>query len=122
MVGLSSGHLANYHSTKSRWLLFNEKVTDSTNDDSVKSQHDVTTRSSGNFDSDIHTLLFLTHNTEYDTVLHPVLGGIVCLVARVPILPGDEVTADYLYELEDAQDWYVEQYYRAHSSPSQSGE
>ena len=66
--------------------------------------------------------LFLTHNTEYDTVLHPVLGGIVCLVARVPILPGDEVTADYLYELEDAQDWYVEQYYRAHSSPSQSGE
>ena len=27
--------------------------------------------------------LFLTHNTEYDTVLHPVLGGIVCLVAEL---------------------------------------
>ena len=58
--------------------------------------------------------LFLEHNTDYDTVLHPVLGGIVCLVARVPIMAGEEVTADYMYELEDAQDWYVEQYYRAH--------
>ena len=57
--------------------------------------------------------LFLSHNTEYDTVLHPVLGGIVCLVARVAILPGDEVTADYMYEVEGAQDWYVEQYYQA---------
>ena len=59
--------------------------------------------------------LFLHHNADYDTVLHPVLGGIVCLVARVPILPGDEVTADYKYELEIAPDWYVEQYYQAYN-------
>ena len=59
--------------------------------------------------------LFLNHNTEYDFVLHPVLGGIVCLVARVPILSGEEVTADYNYDVDGAPNWYVEQYYRAHN-------
>ena len=58
--------------------------------------------------------LFLLHNVEYDTVHHPVLGGIVCLVALRPIAPGDEVTSDYLYDLETAQDWYVDQYFAAH--------
>ena len=41
--------------------------------------------------------LFLQHNTDYDTVHHPVLGGVVCLVAVTHIDPGDEVTSDYLY-------------------------
>ena len=45
--------------------------------------------------------LFLEHNTDYDTVLHPVLEGIVCLVARVPIMAGEEVTADYTFPKSD---------------------
>ena len=38
--------------------------------------------------------LFVYHNTEYDTVHHPVLGGIVCLVALRPIHAGEEVGLD----------------------------
>ena len=60
--------------------------------------------------------LFLSHNTQYDTVYHPVLGGIVCLVARVPVLPGDEVTVNYNYMLEMAPDWYIEEYYRTYNN------
>ena len=60
--------------------------------------------------------LFLVHNTEFETVHHPVLGGIGCLVARVPVLPGDEVTTYYKYDVEFAPDWYVEQYYRAYDN------
>ena len=60
--------------------------------------------------------LFLVHNTQSKVVHHPVLGGIVCLVARVPILPGDEVTVHYNYDLELAPDWFVEEYYRTYNN------
>ena len=58
--------------------------------------------------------LFLLHNTQYRIVHHPVLGGIGCLIARIPVLPGDEVTANYNYKVEAAPDWYLEQYYRTY--------
>ena len=49
------------------------------------------------------------HNikTKFDSFLHHVLGGIVSLVARV--LPVDEVTTDFKYEVElepGAMVWY----------------
>ena len=60
-----------------------------------------------------HDLYVITmdHNikTKFDSFLHPVLGGIVSLVARVPILPVDEVTTDFKYEVElepGAVIWY----------------
>ena len=58
--------------------------------------------------------VFLVHNTEYKIVHHPVMGGIACLVARVPINLGEEVTVNYNYKVEAAPDWYVEQYYQAY--------
>merc|ERR1719154_729838 len=63
--------------------------------------------------------LFEGKNTEYDTVNHPVHGGIVILVASHPIQPDDEVIVDYLYEVEDAEPWYQDLYYRTYNETSE---
>ena len=55
---------------------------------------------------------------------HPVHGGIVCLVATDAILAGEEVYADYLYDLEDqdTEQWYKELYARTyHQAGAEEG-
>ena len=60
--------------------------------------------------------LFEGKNTEYDTVNHPVHGGIVCLLATHAIQAGEEVYVDYLYDVEDedTEPWYKELYARTY--------
>lgn len=59
---------------------------------------------------------FVTNNVDYETVLHPVHGAIVCLVANTEIRPGEEITADYLYELDMAEPWYTDLYYQTYGT------
>ena len=56
--------------------------------------------------------LFEGTNTVFDTVNHPVHGGIVCLIATEVIDKDDELYVDYLYNVDDeATDlWYKELY------------
>ena len=56
--------------------------------------------------------LFKGKNTEYDTVHHPVQGGIVFLEAIEAIQPGEEIIVDYWYQnIEGAEPWYRDLYY-----------
>ena len=51
--------------------------------------------------------LFVGKNTEYDTVSHPVHGGIVCLLASHPIQQGEEVYVHYWYQVTmHTEPWY----------------
>ena len=56
--------------------------------------------------------LFEGTNTVFDTINHPVHGGIVCLIATEVIDKDDELYVDYLYNVDDeATDlWYKELY------------
>jgi len=56
---------------------------------------------------------FDERNAEFSTVRHPVLGPIVCLVARRDIARGEEVLVNYNYDLEGAALWYRKEYRRA---------
>ena len=56
--------------------------------------------------------MFKGKNTEFGVVSHPVQGGIVILVATHAIQPDDEITVHYLYEVEKAEPWYKDLYYR----------
>ena len=47
---------------------------------------------------------------EFDTVRHPVLGPVACLLARTTILPGQEVTVNYNYALNTAPGWYIREH------------
>ena len=49
-------------------------------------------------------------NAEFETVDHPVHGGIVCLVAATEIDVDDEIFAHYRYSVEQAAEWYREEY------------
>ena len=66
--------------------------------------------------------LFEGKNTEYDTVNHPVHGGIVCLIATHAIQEGDEIYVDYLYDVDEAEDWYRELYRRTYNQTSEEDE
>ena len=58
--------------------------------------------------------MFEMNNADYDTILHPVHGPIACLVANRDINVGDEITVDYLYDVELADDWYQELYHKTY--------
>jgi len=60
--------------------------------------------------------LFEGKNTEYDTVNHPVHGGIVCLIATEVINKDDEIYVDYLYDVDDeaTEQWYKDLYDRTY--------
>ena len=58
--------------------------------------------------------MFEMNNADYDTILHPVHGPIACLVANRDINVGDEITVDYLYDVELADEWYQELYHKTY--------
>ena len=48
-------------------------------------------------------------NVVYDTVYHPVMGGIACLVATKEIDEHEEIFVDYNYDLDSpVPDWYAD--------------
>ena len=48
-------------------------------------------------------------NSHWDVVIHPVVGGIACLVASKEIDEGDEIYVDYNYDIDDlVPTWYTE--------------
>ena len=59
---------------------------------------------------------FEENNVFYETLFHPALGPIPCLVADKEIHPGDEIFSDYMYELETADNWYRQQYYEVYGT------
>jgi len=63
--------------------------------------------------------LFEGKNAVYDTVNHPVQGGIVILVATHAIQPDDEIIVDYLYDVEEAEPWYQDLYDRTYNDTSE---
>lgn len=61
---------------------------------------------------------FKGNNVDYETVLHPVHGPIACLIANRFIRKGQEIFSDYNYELENAEEWYIDQYNEAYKNNS----
>ena len=62
--------------------------------------------------------MFKEKNTEYDTVDHPVHGGIVCLIATKPISKDEEVYVDYWYDVKSKAtvQWYKDLYIETYGS------
>ena len=50
-------------------------------------------------------------NCEFSVVRHPVQGAIPCLLAIKPISRGQELTVDYLYDMDSAEQWYRDLYH-----------
>ena len=65
--------------------------------------------------------LWSTSTTSRLSFLHHVLGGIVSLVARVPILPVDEVTTDFMQTSSTRWSWSPEQWYGTKIESSYGG-
>ena len=57
---------------------------------------------------------FEDNNVFFETLLHPALGPISCLIAWREIRAGEEIFSDYMYNLTDAADWYRDQYYQVY--------
>lgn len=60
-----------------------------------------------------NSAFFDERNAEFDTVRHPVLGAVACIIARRRIARGEEVLVNYGYDLETAAMWYKKDYLRA---------
>ena len=52
-----------------------------------------------------------TPNCGFDQFWHPRFGLIMSIVANSDILAGEEISASYNYKLDDAPEWYLEQWH-----------
>jgi len=59
---------------------------------------------------------FVKNNADFDTVLHPVLGPVACIVANKKIKKNEEITVDYLYAYDAGPEWYQLQYLQTYNT------